>query len=195
MSRRPEENKVIFGFSDLYIGTYTEDENGDIVMGTPYKQTGAVGFSPEGQGNNYVFHADNIAYYSHYTTGSYQGDLVVAKFDDEARKLFFGFTELDDGGLAELQNPYKPNIYIMYETMGDKGPERVIWYNGSLGTPSREVATIEDEVEVKTETVGVTFTGDNKTHITKVTYGSDKAGFATLFSNPPAPKLPAAESE
>lgn len=193
MSRREQENKVLYGFSDLYVGTYTvDDETGVVTMGQPYHQTGAVGFSPEGQGSNYTFYADNKAYFSTYTTGNYEGDLVVARFDDEFRKLFLGDIELDDGGVAEIKNPVKPNIYAMYETMGDKGPERVIWYNGTFGTPTREMATIEDEVEVQTETLATTFVGDNKTGITKVTYGQDKAGFVTLFTNPPAPTLPAA---
>lgn len=193
MSRREQENKVLYGFSDLYIGVMTtDDETGDVTMGQPYLQTGAVGFSPEAQGGNYTFNADNKAYWSSYSTGNYEGDLVVARFDDEFRKLFLGAIELADGGIAEVKNPIKPNVYVMYETMGDKGPERVIWYNGTLGTPNREVATIEDEPEVQTEALPTTFVGDNKTGITKVTYGKDRAGFDTLFTNPPAPSLPEA---
>lgn len=193
MARRNDENKVLFGFRDLYIGTYTvDDESGVVTLGTPYHQTGAVGFSPEAQGNSYVFHADDVNYYSNYSTGSYEGDLVVARFDDEFRTSFLGEVLLDDGGVAELKDAKKPSIYMMYECQGDKGPERVIWYNGTMGNIQREVATIEDEVEVQTETISVTFSGDNATKMTKVTYGSDRTGFATLFTNPPKPKLPAA---
>ena len=39
-------NKVLFGFSDLYVGTYTVAEDGTVTLGTPYHQAGAVGFSP-----------------------------------------------------------------------------------------------------------------------------------------------------
>lgn len=191
MARGQKENKVLFGFKNLYIGTYTvNDETGAVTLGTPYKQTGAVGFSPESQGSNYVFYADDSEYYSTYSTGSYEGDLVVARFDDAFRKQFLGEIELADGGIAEVKNPIKPNVYLMYESQGDKGPERVIWYNATLGAINREVATIEDEVEVQTETINVTITGDNATGISKVTYGEDKTGFATLFTNPPKPTLP-----
>lgn len=193
MSRREQENKVLYGFKNLYIGTYTvDDETGEVTMGVPYRQTGAVGYSPESQGSNYTFYADDTSYFSTYTTGSYEGDLVVARFDDEFRKLFLGEVELGDGGLAEVKNPVKPNIYMMYESQGNEGPERTIWYNGSLGNISREVATIEDEIEVNTETIPTTFVGDNETGITKVVYGKDKEGFDTLFTNPPAPQLPSA---
>lgn len=196
MARREAEDKVLFGFSDLYIGTYTvDDESGVATLGTPYHQTGAVGWSPESQGDSYTFYADNVAYYSSYTTGSYEGDLVVARFDDEFRTQFMGEILLDDGGVAEVKNPVKPSIYMMYESQGDKGPERYIWYNGTLGAINREFATIEDQPEVQTETISLTFNGDNKTGITKAIYGSDRDGFETLFTNPPAPKLPDAESE
>ena len=193
MSRREQENKVLYGFSDLYIGTYTVDEDTqEVTMGTPYLQTGAVGFSPEGQGENYTFYADNKAYFNADSRGNYEGDLVVARFDDAVKKNYLGFVELADGGLAELKNPTRPAIYIMYEVQGDKGPERVIWYNGSIGMPTRELATIEENLEVATESAPVTFVGDNKTGITKVVYGKDKNGFETLFTNPPAPELPSA---
>lgn len=196
MARREQENKVLFGFKNLYIGTYSvNDETGEVTLGTPYRQTGAVGFSPEGQGENYVFYADDGPYFSYYTSGSYQGDLVVARFDDEFRRLFMGEIVLDDGGVAEVKNPVKPSVYIMFETQGDKGPERLIWYNASLGGINREFATIEESIEVQTETINVTVSGDNATGMSKVVYGQDKAGFATLFENPPVPKLPEAASE
>ena len=64
-----------------------------------------------------------------------------------------GEIELDDGGLAMIKNAKRPNVYLAFETQGDQGPERLIFYNGSLGGITREFATIEEEVEVQTETM------------------------------------------
>lgn len=183
-------NKVLFGMSELYVGIVTRNAQGGVTMGTPYKQAGAVGYSPEGSGENYTFYADNKAYYSSYTTGAYEGDLVVARFDDEFRKQFLGYIQLDDGGLAEVKGATKPEVYLMFEVQGDEAPERVIYYGGSLGNPTREYATIEDGVEVQTESLSTTFVGDVTTGITKVNYKQGDAGYATLFTNPPAPQLP-----
>lgn len=185
-------NKVLFGMSELYVGIMTRNAQGVVTMGTPYKQAGAVGYSPEGNGENYTFYADNKAYYSSYTTGAYEGDLVVARFDDEFKIQFLGYVQLDDGGLAEVKGAVKPEVYLMFEVQGDEAPERVIYYGGSLGIPTREYATIEDGVEVQTESLGTTFVGDNATGITKVNYKQGDAGYATLFTNPPAPTLPSA---
>ena len=184
------DSKVLFGMSDLYIGTMTDDGNGNITMGSPYHQAGAVGFNPEEQGDNYTFYADNIAYYSSYTSGSYEGDLTVAKFDDAFKKQFLGYVELDDGGLAQIKNAEKPSVYLMFEVAGDKDHRRVMFYNGSLGGISREFATIEDSAEVQTESIPTKFVGDNKTGISMVTYKPGDTGYDTLFTNPPAPTLP-----
>lgn len=192
---KPNEDKVLFGFSDLYFGTFTENEDGSVTMGEPYHQRGAVGFSPEEQGENYVFHADNVPYFSYYTSGTYQGDLVVARFDREFREKYLGEVTLDDGGLAQIKNAIKPSVWMAFEVQGDKGPERVIYYNGSMGGITREYATIEENVEVQTESMPLTFSGDNKTGMTKVVYMEGDEGFETLFENPPAPKLPESQSE
>lgn len=186
------ENKVLFGFRDLYIGTYEVDDEGEVTMGTPYHQKGAVGYSPEEQGENYTFYADDTSYFSYYSSGVFEGDLVVARFDDAFKKQFKGYVQLDDGGIAQIKDAKTPSIFMMFEVQGNEGPERVIYYNGTMGGINREYATIEENVEVQTETVSVRFIGDNKTGISRVGYSEDKAGFATLFTNPPKPTLPAA---
>lgn len=190
-----DTNKVLFGFSELYIGTYEVDGEGTVTLGTPYHQRGAVGYSPEAQGDNYTFYADNIAYYSSYTGGSFEGDLVIAKADDEFKKQFLGYVETAQGGLAQVKNAKKPSIYIAFQIEGDVESEKIIFYNGSLGDITREYATIEESVEVQTETISTTFTGDNKTGITMVTYKPGDAGYDELFTNPPVPELAEEESE
>ena len=187
-----DTNKVLFGFSDLYIGTYEVDEAGVVTMGTPYHQKGAVGFSPEESSDKEVFYADNIAYYTSYNSGTYEGDLTVAKFDDAFKTAFLGYVQLDDGGLAQIKGASKPNVYIAFELQGDSHARRAIFYNGTLGAISREYSTIEENKTPVTESISVTFTGDNGTGITKVTYNEGDSGYATLFTAPPAPALPSA---
>lgn len=183
-------NKVLFGFSDLYIGTY-EDNNGTVTLGAPYHQAGAVGYSPESSNDANTFYADNVAYYTAMGNGSMEGDLEVAMFDDAFKTQFLGYVELDDGGLAQVKNATKPSVYIAFEVQGDEAARRVIIYNGTLGEISREYSTMEETAEPVTETIPTTFVGDNGTGITMVTYEEGDAGYATLFSNPPVPALPA----
>lgn len=186
-----DTNKVLFGFSDLYVGTYTVASDGTVTLGTPYHQKGAVGFSPEESSDNNIFYADNVAYYTSYNTGTHEGDLTVAKFDDAFKTQFLDYVTLDDGGLAQVKGKARPNVYLMYEVQGDAKKRRVIFYNGTFGPIRREEATIEDVKTPITEVLTATFVGDNATGISKVTYNEGDAGYSTLFANPPVPALPA----
>lgn len=179
-------NKVLFGISQLHIGTYTE-ENGTVTLGTPYHQKGAVSFSPEEQSEQNTFYADNIAYWSGYSGGTIEGDLEVAMFDDAFKTQFLGYRALSDGGLALVKGATKPNVYIAFQVEGDVESRRVILYNCTLGAISREYATIEESKEPQTATIAVTATGDNATGVTMATYKPDDAGYATLFTAPTAP--------
>ena len=183
-------NKVLFGLSNVDIGTYSVANDGTVTLGTPYHQAGAVSFSPEENADVNIFYADNTAYYTSYGAGTIEGDLEVAMFDDKFKTDFLGYITLDDGGLAQVKNATKPDIYMMFQVEGDAEGRRVIMYNGSLGAISREYSTTEDSIEPVTETISVNFAGDNGTGITIVTYKESDAGYATLFTNPPTPALP-----
>lgn len=180
-------NKVEFGISNLYVGTYSLNTSGSVVMGTPYHQAGAVSFSPDENSDKTDFYADNVIYWSGYSGGTFEGDLEVAKFDDAFKKNFLGYIEKADGGLAVVKNAVKPNVYIAFQVEGDAESRRCIMYNCSLGGITREYATIEESKEPATETIAVTVAGDNATGISMVSYNKTATGYSTLFTNPPAP--------
>ena len=181
-------NKVEFGISNLYVGTYTVGTTGSVTMGTPYHQAGAISFSPEEQSEANNFYADNVIYWSGYSGGTFEGDLEVAKFDDAFKTQFLGYIQkASDGGLAVVKNATKPKVYIAFQVEGDAESRRIIMYNCSLGGITREYATEEDSIEPATETIAVTVAGDNATGISMVSYNQATTGYSTLFTNPPAP--------
>lgn len=183
-------NKVEFGISELHVGTWTVAQDGTVTMGTPYHQPGAVSFSPEENSEQNTFYADNIAYWSGYSGGTIEGDLEVAMFDDAFKTQFLGYVALADGGLANVKNATKPNVYVAFQVEGDAESRRVIMYNCTLGAITREYNTIEESKEPTTETLAVTCTGDNNTGATMAVYKTGDAGYATLFTSPAAPSLP-----
>ena len=182
-------NKVEFGISQLHVGTYTDDGNGNVTLGSPYHQKGAVSFSPEEQSEKSDFYADNIVYWSGYSGGSFEGDLEVALFDDAFKTKFLGYKTLTNGGLANVKNATKPNVYIAFQVEGDAESRRVIFYNCTLGVITREFNTIEESKEPVTETLSMTCIGDNATGVSRAVLKPDDAGYDTLFSNPGAPEL------
>lgn len=180
-------NKVEFGISQLHVGTYTVDDQGVASLGVPYHQPGAVAFSPEENSEQNTFYADNIAYWSSYSGGSIEGDLEVAMYDDAFKTQFLGYRALNNGGLANVKNATKPNVYVAFQIEGDDEARRVILYNCTLGAINREYHTIEENKEPVTETLGVTCIGDNLTGVTKAVFKPTDAGYNTLFTAPTAP--------
>lgn len=181
-------NKVEFGISELHVGTYTVSGS-TVTLGTPYAQKGAVSFAPEEQTEQNIFYADNTAYWSGYSGGSIEGDLEVAMFDDEFKTQFLGYRTLTNGGLANVKNATKPNVYIAFQVEGDAESRKVILYNCSLGAITREYNTIEESKEPATETLGVTCTGDNATGVTMAVLKPADTGYKTLFTAPTAPAI------
>lgn len=182
-------NKVEFGISQLHVGTYTVGTDGTATLGTPYHQKGAVSFSPEEQSEKNDFYADNIAYYTTYSGGTFEGDLEVAMFDDTFKTQFLGYVNLTNGGIGAVKNAEKPNVYIAFQVEGDDESRRVIMYNCQLGAITREYSTIEESKEPTTETLSVTVTGDNKTGVSMAVLDESASGYSTLFSSPAAPAI------
>ena len=182
-------NKVEFGISQLHVGTYTVDDQGVATLGTPYHQKGAVSFSPKENSERNTFYADNITYWSGYSGGSIEGDLGVAMFDDSFKTQFLGYATLTNGGIANVKNATKPNVYIAFQVEGDAESRRVILYNCSLGAITREYNTIEENKKPATETLGVTCVGDNTSGVTMAVLKPADTGYSTLFTAPTAPAI------
>lgn len=187
-----DSNIVVFGLSNVHIGTYEVAADGTVTMGTPEAVNGAVNLTLESDAEENTFHADNIKYWTNYTDNGFTGSLEMARFPDAVKTAFFGYETLDDGGLAKIKGVQNPKVYIMFQSEGDAQHRRAIMYNVAMGPIQREYATIEDTIEPATETVDLTVTGDNATGIVMAEYNEDATGYATLFTAPPAPTLPSA---
>lgn len=183
-------NKVEFGISNLYVGTYTE-EGGTVTLGTPIHQPGAVSMTTDADTQESNFYADNVKYYSAYNDNGLTGTLTVAKFDDEFKKAFLGYADFAQasGGIAKVKTATKPNAYVIIEAQGDANARRIIFYNVAFGEISRSYETIEDQKTPTTEAIDFTCVGDNATGITFASFSPTDAAYATLFTTPPAPAL------
>lgn len=185
-----DTNKVTFGLENLHICTYTVGSGGTVTLGTPYHQIGAVNLdlSPEGEDN--TFYADNIAFFSQFMDNGFSGTLEVAKFSDQFKQDYLGYVALADGGIAQVKGAVKPAVALIWEFRGDSQHRRVIAYNVALGQIERGYATLEDNIEVQTESIDITVTGDNGTGIVMTVYPEDSSAYSTIFSAPPVPALP-----
>lgn len=184
-----DNNKVEFGLSNLYIGTYTVAADSTVTLGTPYPQKGAVSMSLDAESDSNDFYADNVKYWSGFTDNGFTGSIEVAKFDTDFKTQFLGYQALTDGGVAQIKGATKPSVYVCWQAEGDVEARRCIMYGVSLGAIAREYSTIEESKEPVTETIDITVTGDNGTGIVMTSYKPADTGYATLFTNPPVPAL------
>lgn len=184
-------NKVEFGLSNLYLGKYSVGETGTVTLGTPTHVPGAVSLTAEEKSDLNTFYADDIAYYSDYSGGNFEGEIEVAKFPETFKTEFLGFKQLADGGIASIKNAIKPNVYMIFEVKGDAEQRRIIMYNGTLGAINREYKTIEENKEPATEKLSFTMLGDAATGITQVSYKPTDEAYKTMFTKPPVPALSA----
>ena len=184
-----DNNKVEFGLSNLYIGTYTVAAGGTVTLGTPYHQAGAVSMTLDAESDSNDFYADNVKYWSGFSDNGFTGSIEVAKFDTEFKTSFLGYQTLTDGGVAQIKGATKPSVYVCWQAEGDVEARRCIMYGVSLGAIAREFSTIEESKEPVTETIDITVTGDNGTGIVMTSYKPADSDYATLFTNPPVPAL------
>ena len=184
-------NKVEFGISNFYVGTYTVSGS-TVTLGTPYHQAGAVSFSPSMDGSENNFWADNIPYWSEFADGPLSGDVVVAKFDEQFKKNFLGYKTSTAGGTALVKNATKPKVYLMFQVEGDTEPLRCIMYNASLSGITRAYNTITDTKTPDTEQITVTVNGDDGSGIMMDTFAystSTASTYYTMFTTPPSPGI------
>lgn len=183
-------NKVRFGLSKVYVGTY-EDNNGAVTLGTPQAVPGAVSLNLDPETAESIFHADNIKYFVRKQSNGYTGDLVMAKFPDSFRTAFMNYVAITGGGIGETKLLKNKTVYIEFQVEGDVQDRRTILYNVELGAITEEHNTVEDEIEVQTESLDITVVGDNTTGLVKSSFEKGDSAYAAFYTTPPTPALPA----
>lgn len=183
------ENKVVFGVSNLHFGTYTINDQNEVVLGTPYHLPGTVNISLDAESEQNTFYADNVQYWVGYSDNGYTGTIENANFTDEFKTQFLNYVAPTGGGIAQIKGRQNKIVYIAFQAEGDKEARRMILYNVSLGAISREYATTEDTTEPQTATLDFTVSGDNETGIIRASYKPADTAYATLFTTPPVPAL------
>lgn len=186
-----DKNKVVFGLSNVYFGKYNVAADGTVTLGDPVHVPGAINMSLEPQSEEVVFWADNVKFYTSFSDNGFEGELEMARFSDAFKTTFLNYVAIAGGGIGQVKGMETDPVYIMFEIDGDKQKRRGILYNASLGAITREYATTEDKKEPQTATLAFTVNGDAKTGLTRASYDEKASGYATLFTDPPEPALPA----
>lgn len=153
-----DTNKVKYGICNVYFAVATIAANGTATYATPKALPGAVSISLDQQGETNKFFADNIVYYTSVANNGYEGDLEVAKLNDDFLKDILGYGTDANGILYEDAGAPVVHFALMFQFEGDAHARRHVLYNCTCNRPSVSGSTKEDSVEPQTETITITAT-------------------------------------
>lgn len=157
-------NKVKFGLKNVHYALVTETVATDGTVTTTYGDlkalAGAVSLSLSSTGSKSVFRADNEDYYVSWGEGGYEGDLEVARVNEDFLKDVLGYTEDDDKILVESSAAFKTVNYfaLVFEFDGDQRETKHCLYKCSASRPDIASQTTGENgnIEPQTETLTLT---------------------------------------
>lgn len=151
-------NKIKYGIKNVYYAVATLAANNSATYGEPVALPGAVSLTLDPEGENNIFYADNIAYYTTYANNGYSGPLELALIPDAFRKDILGETEDTKKVLVEEQGAPSVHFALMFQFEGDEKATRHVLYNCVASRPTTSGNTKEASIEPQTETVDITAT-------------------------------------
>lgn len=147
--------KVLYGIRKGYVAKLTESQ-GVITYDTPFAIEGLTGFSPDPQGDEATFYADDHIYYRREQNNGYQGDLTIAVLPDKFLTDIMGRQVDSNGAIVENSGDTQARFALMFEAEGDPKNRRYVYWDCTAARPSREHSTTEDSLSVGTESLTIT---------------------------------------
>ena len=182
------ENKVQFNLKNVHYSVIT-NSGGAISYGTPKAIAGAVNLTLEAQNSETKFYADGLLYYQSSLLSSYQGDLEVARINDNFLKDILGDTVTVTSSLLKEDVTVEPKSFaLLFQIDGDQESEYYVFYNCTASRPSVDASTNEEAKEPKTQTVTIIAsplsTGTIKARTTSASGSTVKTNwFTTVYTD------------
>lgn len=159
-------NKVKYGLKNVHYALVTEtvatDGSGAIIStyGNLKALAGAVSLSLSSSASKSVFRADNSDYYVSYGQGGYEGDLEVARVNEDFLKDVLGLVEDNDKILVESSSAFKTTNYfaLVFEFDGDQQATKHCLYKCSASRPNIASQTTGEGGSTDPQTEIVTIT-------------------------------------
>ena len=195
-------NKVKYGLKNVHYALVTESvvttgaDAGKTVSsyGELKALTGAVSLSLSSSASKSVFRADNEDYYVSYGQGGYEGDLEVARVNEDFLKDVLGYVEDQDKILVESSSAFKTVNYfaLVFEFDGDQRETKHCLYKCSASRPdiasqtTGEGGTTDPQTETLTLTAVPRVDEDKYIHI-QTQETTSTAVINAWYTNVPTP--------
>lgn len=149
------KNKVTFGLEKVHIA-FLDDSGASPAWAEPVHIPGAVSLSPEPQGEESTFYADNGPYFVYTNNNGYTAELAMALVPDEILAEMLGWEIDSNGMLVESTNGIPKEFALMGQIQGDKKNRRFVFYRCKASRPSKEMTTRGESVEPSQDTLSLT---------------------------------------
>ncbi|ODA08728.1 major tail protein [Paenibacillus polymyxa] len=150
------KNKVTFGLDKVHIAFYDEDSTTQPAWGAPIPIPGAVRWTPEAQGEQSEFYADNTKYYVATSNNGYTGELELALVPDDILAKMLGWIIDENGMLVEVSDATPKKFALLGQVQGDQKNRRFVYYDCQADRPAKERQTKGESVEVATDVLNLT---------------------------------------
>ena len=129
------QNKITFGLEKVHIAFLTDETTP--TWDTPIHIPGAVSFTPEPQGDENKFYADNGPYFVYTTNNGYTAELSVALIPNTVIAEMLGWEIDSNGMLVETTDGEQKEFALMGQVLGDKNNLRFVYYQMQSARPAR----------------------------------------------------------
>lgn len=193
-------NKVHFGVKNAYVFPITETVSDGVVTtsyGSPVKWPGAVSIDLQAQGSLENFYADDSIYYVVSNANYYQGDFECASVPDAIKTAIYGDVKDDNNAIVEVQENTTHYFAFAFETSGDVGGHRTVFYKCSATRPNVGGETKTDSSSPNTQTVTITAIGRadetninaKMVHLIQASLNEGDTGYSSFFTTPYTPTV------
>jgi phi13 family phage major tail protein len=148
------QNRVTFGLEKVHIA-YLNTTTPTPTWDTPIHIPGAVSFSPEPQGEESTFYADNVPYWTYTSNNGYNAELQMANIPDQVLAELLGWEIDANGMLVETTDGEPKEFALLGQVLGDKKNRRFAYYRCKASRPSKEHNTRAESVEPATEKLNI----------------------------------------
>jgi phi13 family phage major tail protein len=148
------QNRVTFGLEKVHIA-YLDTTSPTPTWDTPIPIPGAVKFSPEPQGEESTFYADNVPYWTYTSNNGYNAELEMANIPDQVLAELLGWEIDTNGMLVETTDGEPKEFALLGQILGDKKNRRFVYYRCKASRPSKEHSTRAESVEPNTDTLNI----------------------------------------
>lgn len=149
------QNKVTFGLDKVHIAFIDEQAQNQPAWQTPIAIPGAVRFSPEPQGEETTFYADNGPYFTYTSNNGYTAELEMANIPDQVLAEMLGWEIDANGMLVETTDGMPKEFALLGQILGDKRNRRFVYYRCKASRPTAEQNTRGESLEVTTQVLNL----------------------------------------